>query len=261
MGPSPFLVFAASIPVPSWLCSSCPCRSSSSASTRRRPGRALALGPDPGRCLRRAHPPAGRRHGRAVLGGDGCPPARPRGPRRDRRRRALGDPGHRGRRCRRLRAPDVLPGQRRSARCRRPGRTTGFALSCSPVLIVAPMCEEIMFRGFATTAWVRGRSASSAASCSVHSLFAVRPRPDRQRRDRRARRSGVAVVGFGTRVPVAIALGWLFVRRGTIWASFGLHAAFNGILLIIAEAAARHPTWIRLSRGAPPVECPVRARR
>jgi len=50
---------------------------------------------------------------------------------------------------------------------------------------------------------------------------------------------GVAIVGFGTRVPVAIALGWLFARRGTIWASFGLHAAFNGILLIIAEAASR----------------------
>ena len=39
---------------------------------------------------------------------------------------------------------------------------------------------------------------------------------------------GLAVVGFGTRVPVALALGWLFLRRGTIWASFGLHAAFNG---------------------------------
>jgi len=47
---------------------------------------------------------------------------------------------------------------------------------------------------------------------------------------------GLAVVGFGTRVPIAIALGWLFARRGTIWASFGLHAAFNAILLVIAEA-------------------------
>ena len=26
-----------------------------------------------------------------------------------------------------------------------------------------------------------------------------------------------------------------FVRRGTIWASFGLHAGFNGILLVVAE--------------------------
>ena len=50
---------------------------------------------------------------------------------------------------------------------------------------------------------------------------------------------GLAVVGFGTRVPVAIALGWLFVRRRTIWAPFGLHAAFNALLLVIAEVAER----------------------
>jgi membrane protease YdiL (CAAX protease family) len=51
---------------------------------------------------------------------------------------------------------------------------------------------------------------------------------------------GLAVVGFATRVPIAIALGILFVRRGTIWSSFGLHAAFNGILLVLAEAASRN---------------------
>ncbi len=35
-------------------------------------------------------------------------------------------------------------------------------------------------------------------------------------------------------------LGWLFLRRESIWASIGLHAAFNGILLIIGEAALRN---------------------
>jgi membrane protease YdiL (CAAX protease family) len=40
-------------------------------------------------------------------------------------------------------------------------------------------------------------------------------------------------------VPIALALGWIFVRRQTIWASFGLHAAFNAWLLVIAELAAR----------------------
>ena len=46
---------------------------------------------------------------------------------------------------------------------------------------------------------------------------------------------GLAVVGFGSRIPVALALGWLFLRRGSVWASFGLHAAFNGILLVLGE--------------------------
>ena len=51
---------------------------------------------------------------------------------------------------------------------------------------------------------------------------------------------GLAVVGFVPRIPVALALGWIFLRRGTVWASFGLHATFNGVLLVIAEAAAGH---------------------
>jgi membrane protease YdiL (CAAX protease family) len=43
------------------------------------------------------------------------------------------------------------------------------------------------------------------------------------------------VIGFATRLPVAFALGWLFVRARSIWAPLGLHMAFNGILLVIAE--------------------------
>ena len=50
---------------------------------------------------------------------------------------------------------------------------------------------------------------------------------------------GLAIVGFGTRIPIALALGWVFLRRRTVWASFGLHAAFNAILLVLAEVASR----------------------
>jgi membrane protease YdiL (CAAX protease family) len=46
-------------------------------------------------------------------------------------------------------------------------------------------------------------------------------------------------VAFLARVPVALALGWLFDMRRSIWASIGLHAAFNGILLVLAEVAIR----------------------
>ena len=48
------------------------------------------------------------------------------------------------------------------------------------------------------------------------------------------------VVGFASRIPVALALGWLFLQRGSIWAPIGLHAAFNGVLLILAEVAVRN---------------------
>jgi membrane protease YdiL (CAAX protease family) len=51
----------------------------------------------------------------------------------------------------------------------------------------------------------------------------------------------LALIGFLSRVPIGIALGYVFVRRGTIWASLGLHSAFNAILLVFAEIYAQNP--------------------
>lgn len=117
------------------------------------------------------------------------------------------------------------------------GTATGFALSLLAGVLVAPLGEEVLFRGFATTAWVRGigvrggivRAALVFAVAHVLTISGATT----------ADAFGLAVVGFATRLPIALALGWLFVRRGTIWSSFGLHAAFNLVLLVLAEAASR----------------------
>jgi len=117
------------------------------------------------------------------------------------------------------------------------GDTSGFLLNLVTGAILAPIGEELLFRGLATTAWVRGMGARrgivrGALFFAVVHVLTV---------------SGgsagdafqLAITAFATRVPVSLALGYLFVKRGSIWASFGLHAAFNAILLIVAEAAAR----------------------
>ena len=113
----------------------------------------------------------------------------------------------------------------------------GFALSLLAGVIVAPFGEEILFRAFATTAWVRGlgiwRGVIQAALIFAFAHVLTISGKDA------GEAFGLAAVGFGSRIPIAIALGWLFVRRRTVWASFGLHAAFNGILLVIAEIASR----------------------
>ncbi len=117
------------------------------------------------------------------------------------------------------------------------GEAVGFALSLLAGAIVAPFGEEILFRAFATTAWVRGvgvrqgilRAALVFAAAHVLTTSGASA----------GDAFGLAVVGFGTRIPIALALGWQFVRRGTVWSSFGLHAAFNAVLLVIAEVADR----------------------
>jgi membrane protease YdiL (CAAX protease family) len=117
------------------------------------------------------------------------------------------------------------------------GDPTGFAISLLAGVIVAPFGEEILFRGFATTAWVRGLGyrRGLVLAALVFAFAHVLTISGTNAGDA----FGLAVVGFGARIPVAFALGWIFLRRGTVWASFGLHAAFNGILLILAEVASR----------------------
>ncbi len=117
------------------------------------------------------------------------------------------------------------------------GETAGFLLQLTAGALIAPFAEELLFRGLATTAWVRGLGVSrgilrGALVFAIAHVISVSGSTFGET-------FGLAVVGFATRVPIAVALGWLFVRRGSIWASFGLHAAFNGVLLVIGELAAR----------------------
>jgi uncharacterized protein len=117
------------------------------------------------------------------------------------------------------------------------GETAGFVLQFIAGAIIAPFGEELLFRGLATTAWVRalGRNQGLVRGALIFALAHVITISG----GTASEAFGLAVVGFATRIPIALALGWLFLRRGSLWAPIGLHMAFNGILLIVGEAAAR----------------------
>jgi len=117
------------------------------------------------------------------------------------------------------------------------GTAVGFGLSLLAGVVVAPFGEEILFRAFATTAWALGIGARRGlilgalvfAFAHVVTVSGATAGDALQ----------LALVGFVGRLPIALALGWLFLRRRTVWASFGLHAAFNATLLVLAEVANR----------------------
>lgn len=115
------------------------------------------------------------------------------------------------------------------------GEAIGFILQFAAGALIAPLGEELLFRGLATTAWVRALGARQGLlrAAVVFALAHVITVTGSSAQEA----FGLAVVGFATRLPVALALGWLFLRRGSIWAPLGLHMAFNGILLIIGELA------------------------
>jgi len=116
------------------------------------------------------------------------------------------------------------------------GTASGLVLHLLAGAVVAPVAEEMLFRGFALTAWrqlvgVRGAILrSSIVFVLAHVLFVSGDTFNETVR--------IALVAGVVRVPVAFALGWLFVRTGSIWGPIGLHAGFNGILIVLAEVAA-----------------------
>jgi uncharacterized protein len=117
------------------------------------------------------------------------------------------------------------------------GELSGLLLQLLIGAIIAPVAEEIMFRGFAVTAWRRSIGANRAIFRAAL-LFALAHVVGIEADDF-GQAIGLIAVGAGTRLPVAWVLGWVFVRRGSIWAPIGLHATFNGILIILAHVAIR----------------------
>ena len=115
------------------------------------------------------------------------------------------------------------------------GTPAGLVLHLLAGAVLAPFYEEVLFRGFALTAWRRTvgpRAAivrSSLLFVVAHVLFVGG--------DSFREAVSLALVGGVVRVPVAFVLGWLFVRTGSLWAPIGLHASFNGILIILGEIA------------------------
>jgi membrane protease YdiL (CAAX protease family) len=116
------------------------------------------------------------------------------------------------------------------------GSSAGLAINLLAGAVIAPAYEELLFRGFATTAWARAVTpwAAILRTSAVFALAHVLTQGGESFADA----FGVAVVAAAARLPVAIALGWVFLRRRSLWAPIGLHAAFNAILLIVAESAA-----------------------
>jgi membrane protease YdiL (CAAX protease family) len=115
------------------------------------------------------------------------------------------------------------------------GSAVGLLLNLLIGAVLAPVSEEILFRGFALTAWHRlaGARAALIRTTAVFVLAHVLLVSGETFRDSAAQ----AIVGGVGRIPIALALGWVYLRTGSLWSAIGLHAAYNAILVVLAEVA------------------------
>jgi membrane protease YdiL (CAAX protease family) len=115
------------------------------------------------------------------------------------------------------------------------GTPFGAIVNLLATAIIAPTYEEVFFRGFALTAWQRsignrGALVRSSLLFAVAHVISISGTSFGQV-------VGAALVGFAVRLPIAFTLGWVFLRRGTIWAPLALHVTYNAILVGLAELA------------------------
>jgi membrane protease YdiL (CAAX protease family) len=120
-----------------------------------------------------------------------------------------------------------------------PPRTTLDSLAIVvAVSFVAPVGEELFFRGFALTAWQRDLGARAAllrssllfALLHVASIDAETPLAGAKQ----------ALLAFLVILPTGLFLGWLFQRRGIV-ASISGHLTYNSLLLALLAFASRVP--------------------
>jgi uncharacterized protein len=101
--------------------------------------------------------------------------------------------------------------------------------------VIAPIGEEILYRGVITQAWGRQSGARRAIlfSAIVFAFAHTLNIGGESIGDALA----VAVVAFAIRLPLGLALGWLWIRRQSLLATITLHAAYNALILFAAFAA------------------------
>jgi membrane protease YdiL (CAAX protease family) len=126
-------------------------------------------------------------------------------------------------------SPSILP---------TPGTSLEVLAIAAAAGLILPTGEELFFRGFTLTAWLRDLGPRSALLRS--SLFFALIHFTNIR-------TGVFLEGLGqfllqtaVLLPVGLVLGWLFLRRGMAAAIAG-HVTYNSLLLFLSLLAARLP--------------------
>jgi membrane protease YdiL (CAAX protease family) len=113
----------------------------------------------------------------------------------------------------------------------------GWIANAIAACLIAPVAEETFFRGFATTAWLR-RIGPTAAIVRGALFFAFVHVLAGTGGSEFLPALETAAFAFVVRLPIALALGWIFVRSRALLPSIVLHAAFNGLSLLASLAGS-----------------------
>jgi membrane protease YdiL (CAAX protease family) len=113
------------------------------------------------------------------------------------------------------------------------GGVGGLLLDLVAAVLIAPIGDELFFRGFVTTAWARTigtnpaivRGAVFFACAHILTLLSTEFGSG----------AAIALAQFIALLPAGLALGWVFLSRRSLYAAIGLHAVVNLGLVALAN--------------------------
>lgn len=109
------------------------------------------------------------------------------------------------------------------------------------VAILAPIGEEIFFRGFTTNVWARSLTRQSAVMRAAIFFAAIHViNVDIPGQFDLSILIRAAFLAVAVRIPVAWGLAWIYARRRSIYASAALHMTYNGALILLVWWASHY---------------------
>ncbi|MEY4045615.1 MAG: hypothetical protein RIR19_84 [Chloroflexota bacterium] len=122
-----------------------------------------------------------------------------------------------------------------------PGGPAGFgfevrlALNLVTAVIVAPLGEELLYRGVIARAW--GRQSGARRAIVFSTLIFAFAHTIGVGGDTAGEALTAAGIALLVRIPLGLATGWLWVRRRSLLAPIVLHASYNLLVVLIANVA------------------------
>ena len=101
--------------------------------------------------------------------------------------------------------------------------------------LIAPIGEEILYRGVIAQAW--GRQSGSRRAILFSAIVFALAHTLNIGGENIGDALLVAAVAFAIRLPLGLALGWLWIRRQSLLATITLHAAYNALIVLAAFVA------------------------
>ena len=113
--------------------------------------------------------------------------------------------------------------------------STALLVNLCSAALIAPIGEEILYRGVIAQAW--GRQSGTRRAIAFSAIIFAFAHTLNIGGESIGDALAVAAIAFAIRLPLGIALGWLWVRRQSLVATITLHAAYNALLVVASFAA------------------------